>query len=498
VSEPDEGTPENGEGPEQTVRSKPEEPEQAASGVSVPPENGEGPQQATRGGRHRRPADDAEATQIIGVEDVLAGATVPPAGPPRRHTVVRRDRRSPWTRPRDRVIAAVIVVIAVAAGLTVWATSESRATVSETAAPGPALPEAPAAVPAQLSELWQAPSGAAGVPIAEDTAVVTANGGELDGRDPLTGQVRWRYSRDLQLCTAAEGWSRAVALYRQDGVNGESGCSEVIALDPDTGHRMAQRTGSAPLGTGLVTDGSYVTAFGTKLLNTWRDDLVETAEYGRVPALVNPDKQPRTGCTYGSVAMASGRVGVIERCPGDPGDRVTVYRAVPKDSDSPQVSYSEILPGSNARMVAMSGDYVAVAMPDQKQLVLYGPDGSEISAYPLDLPASDLAHDPAAGIPVTSSTAFNVYWFTGSKLMAFARDTLTPKWTLSSALGPGVLFDNQLVVPIEGGLAVLNEQDGSTIRTIGIDRHGYTGPVRLAALGPVLLEQRGETLVALK
>ncbi|UIJ60980.1 hypothetical protein LWP59_04760 [Amycolatopsis acidiphila] len=435
---------------------------------------------------------------IIGVEDVLAGAGKPPLGPPRRHTVVKRDRRSPWNRPRDRVIAAVIAVIAVAAGVTVWANSESRATVSQTADPGPALPEAATAVPAQLSELWQAPSAAAPVPIAEGNAAVTANGGELDGRDPLTGQVRWRYSRDLPLCTAAEGWARAVALYRNDGVNGETGCSEVVALDPGTGHRMAQRTGSAPLGTGLVSDGAYVTAFGTTLLNTWRDDLVETAEYGKVPALVNPDKQPRVGCTYGSIAMASSRVGVVERCPNDPGDRITVFRAAPKESDSPQVSFSEILPGYHARMVAMSGDYVAVAMPDQKQLVLYGPDGAELSAYPLDLPASDLDHDPAGGVPATSSTAANVYWFTGSKLMAFARDTLTPKWTLSSALGPGVLFDHQLVVPIQGGLAVLNEEDGSTIRTIGVDRHGYTGPVRLAALGPVLLEQRGATLAALR
>lgn len=449
-------------------------------------------------GRHRRPADDSETTVILGVEDVLAGAGRPPVGPPRRHTVTNRDRRSPWSRPRDRIAVAVIVVVALVVGITVWATSESHATISQTAAPAPPLPETPSAVPAQLSELWEVASDAAPVPIAAGNSVVSANGGELDGRDPLTGQVRWRYARDLPLCTAAEGWSRAVAVFRQDGVDDLSGCSEVIALDPGTGHRAAQRTGSAQLGTGLTTDGTYVTAWGPTLLDTWRNDLVETAEYGRVPALVNPNKQPRVGCTYGSIAMAASRVGVVERCPGDPGDRITVYRAEPKDADAPQVVFSQILPGYHGRMVAMSGDYVAVAMPEQKQLVLYGPDGAELSAYPLDLPSTDLDQDPPHGIPATSSTATNVYWFTGSRLMAFSRDTLTPKWTLSSALGPGILFDHQLVVPIEGGLAVLNEQDGSTIRTIGVDRHGYTGPVRLSSVGPVLLEQRGSTLVALK
>lgn len=452
--------------------------------------------QAARG-RHRRPVDDSAATQVIGVEDVLAGGVSPSTGQA-RHTVVRRERRSPWNRPRDRAIAAVIAVVAVASGVLVWAGSASRATVSETAAPGPALPPEPSAVPATLTELWQAPNGAEPIPVAAGASAVTASGGAVLGRDALTGQIRWQYSRNLTLCTVGEAWSRAVALFRKDGVDNQSGCSEVIALDADTGHRMAQRTGSAQLGTRLVTDDSYVTAFGPTLLNTWRDDLVETVEYGQVPALVNPDKQPRVGCTYGSVAAASGRIAVVERCPGDPGDRLTVYRAQPKDADQPQVSFSQILPGYHARMVAMSGDDVAVAMPDQKQLVLYGPEGDELSAYPLDLPASDLAHDPPGGQPDTSSTASNVYWFTGTKMMAMSRDNLTPKWTLNSALGPGVQFDHQLVVPIQGGLAVLNEADGSTIRTIGVDRHGYTGPVRLATIGPVLLEQRGDTVVALK
>ena len=91
-----------------------------------------------------------------------------------------------------------------------------------------------------------------------------------------------------------------------------------------------------------------------------------------------------------------------------------------------------------------------------------------------------------------------MYWFSGSKLVALSRDDLSPRWTLSSAAGPGVTFAQQLVVPIKGGLAVLNENDGSTIRTVGVERRGYQGVVRLAAAGPVLLEQRGPTLTALK
>ncbi|GAB3586708.1 hypothetical protein GCM10027445_65830 [Amycolatopsis endophytica] len=449
------------------------------------------------GGRHRRPEGgeapgDNGGPARIGAEDVLAGP--PPAVAPAER---RRDRPSPWSRPRDRVIVVLIVVVAVVAGVVVWAGSASRATIQETSAPGTPLPPSPPTVPATLRELWQAPSSAAPVPIAEGTAVATAEGGEIAGRDPMTGDIRWRYSRDLPLCTATEVWGRVLAVFRKDGVNGESGCSEVIGLAIDTGQRKAQRTGSAQLGTGLVTDGSQVTATGPDLLVTWRDDLVETNEYGRVPALINPDKQPRTGCTYGSVAMASSRIGVIERCPGDPGDRLTVMKSVPKEADQPQVSFSAIMPGRDAKVVAMSGNYTAVAMPHQKLLVLYDEDGEQTAAYPLDLPGSDLAQDPEGRVAPTTSTTSNVYWFTGSKMMALSRDDLTPLWTLNGAVGPGVTFAHQLVVPIEGGLAVLNESDGSTIRTIAVDRHGYTGPVRLTAMGPVLLEQRGDTLVAL-
>jgi hypothetical protein len=36
------------------------------------------------------------------------------------------------------------------------------------------------------------------------------------------------------------------------------------------------------------------------------------------------------------------------------------------------------------------------------------------------------------------------------------------------------------------------------LRTVAVNRGDYQGPVALAALGPVLLEQRGPTVVALR
>ncbi|WP_206795559.1 hypothetical protein [Amycolatopsis sp. MtRt-6] len=432
--------------------------------------------------------DEEKADSGYGSEDVLEDA--PPAAPPAPRV---KARRSPWNRGRDRAIAALIAVGVVAAALVIGATSDSAATDRTRAAPPPPLPAAPDKVPGSMAEIWSAPSGATPVPVVAGDSVATADGGEVAARDPLTGQIRWHYTRDLPLCTLDQAWGRLNAVFSKS-----TNCSEVTQLDPGTGRITAQRNGNAELGTQLVSDGSHVTATGKKLLTTWRDDLVQSAEYGQVPALVNAGKQPRTGCTYGTVEAASGKIGVIERCPGDPADRLTVYKSAPEKDDEPQVSFSSVLAGKRARVIAMSGDLTAVVLPDQKLLVVYNGDGTQRAAYPLDVPPGDLAADPPAGVEATTQTAQNMYWFSGSKVVALSRDDLSPRWTLSSAMGPGITFAQQLVVPIKGGLAVLNENDGSTIRTVGVERRGYTGVVRLGAAGPVLLEQRGPTLTALR
>ncbi|WP_370946842.1 hypothetical protein AB5J62_04495 [Amycolatopsis sp. cg5] len=437
------------------------------------------------GGKHRHDLPVLD----YGIEDVLANQGAMRAAP--KHAV--KARKSPWNRKRDRLIALGIAVAVLVAALVNWLTSDNRATSSTMAEPPAGLSEPPQSVPGSLTEIWQAPSSATPVPIGEGNSVVTADGGEVDGRDPQTGAIRWHYARDLPLCTVALAGSRVNAAYRKD-----TGCSEVTQLDPGTGRRTAQRNGDAELGTQLLVDGNHTTTTGKKLLNVWREDLVKSMEYGEVPAIVNPQRQPRTGCTYGSTAVGSGKVGVIERCAGDPADRFTVFKDTGDDADAPKVVFSSVLAGRSAKVIAMTGDFAAIALPEQKLLVIYGADGNQRSAYPLQLPDSDLAQDPPGGAMITSRTQDGIYWFTGSKTTALSAEDLTPRWTLDSATGPGSTFAGQLVVPIKGGLAVLNEDNGSTVRTIGVDRRGYTGPVRLSSVGPVLLEQRGNTLAALR
>ncbi|MGA9871972.1 MAG: hypothetical protein WBQ44_12620, partial [Rhodococcus sp. (in: high G+C Gram-positive bacteria)] len=55
----------------------------------------------------------------------------------------------------------------------------------------------------------------------------------------------------------------------------------------------------------------------------------------------------------------------------------------------------------------------------------------------------------------------------------------------------------RLLVPVTGGLAVTDPATGNIERTIPVDRGSYTGPVRTTVMGDVVVEQRGDQLVAL-
>jgi hypothetical protein len=89
-----------------------------------------------------------------------------------------------------------------------------------------------------------------------------------------------------------------------------------------------------------------------------------------------------------------------------------------------------------------------------------------------------------------------VHWWTGSATVALDARDLTPRWTLPGALGPAVPYAGGLLAPVPDGLAVLDAARGTTLRTIPVARPG--GPVRLASLGEVLLEQRGAEVAALR
>lgn len=463
-------------------------------------------------------------THHFGDEDVLDGSARPEDDEP-----VERSR---FRRKRDYALVALIAAAAVVAGLLVWQSSDTRATTSETYAGRPTEPAPPTVFPPSLGEAWRAPSPATSEPVAVGPSVVTGEGGEVLGRDPVSGAVRWRYGRDLPLCTLASAWSMAIAVYEklsnylpEDDPRESGGCSEVTALDPGTGRRGkqatpdeerdkpdgGQRNSDAEVGTRLLYEGNYATTTGSRLLTTWRSDLVQTMEYGQVPALVNPEKQPRTGCRYRTVAVVQGRIAVVERCPDDAADRLTVYRATGEDdSEKPEVVAS-VAVDQGARVIAMTDQCrtnaqdkddvqqcTAILLPNPARLAVLDEQGEQIASYPLSLAPGDVATEPADQVVPTTHTPVAIYWFTGSRTIALSQSDLRPLWTVENARGSGVMFAGQMLVPVTDGLTVLKPPTGEPVGTVPVDRGDHTGPVTMSTLGPMVYEQRGDTLVALR
>lgn len=431
----------------------------------------------------------------MGSEDVLHGDVPPPPA-----------RRTRFNRKRDYAALGLIVAALTVTGVVVWHKSEMRATTSMTTDRQYEEPAAPEFFPPSLGEVWRAESPATWEPVVAGPTVVTGRGGEVSGRDPETGDVRWTYRRDLELCTISAQWRNAVALYRttenalpDSDPRHRGGCSEMTSLDPVSGKRDRQRNSDAELGTRLIGDGVYLTATGERLLTTVRSDLVETMDYGQIPALVNADKQPRTGCAYKSAHAASNKIAVIERCPGDAAARLTVYKATGKDNeaDKPVEVLSTVVGSESAQIVAMNDELTAVAMPSPNRLVVYGADGAQVATYDVDLGPQDLRADPPGRVsPITKATgAFQ--WFSGSRTIVVSATELRPLWTIPDTLGPGTVFAGRALIPVKDAIAVISQADGKQVGLIPVDRANHTGMVTMSSIGPIVLEQRGATLVAL-
>ena len=398
---------------------------------------------------------------------------------------------APERRTRSDVIAALGIALAVIVAVTVvWLRSDARGTTSVTA--DTALPPltTSAVLPDILREVWAFPSADSTAPIAVGNAAVTADGSDVVGRDPATGDEVWRYSRNYPLCGAIGSWDRVVAVYQDN-----RGCSQVTSLVADTGARKDQRNSDADPSVTLSADGTYVISLGDTRMELWRSDLVRTLEYGRVDAPVNPNKQPHAGCELLSAASSSSRVSVLQKCEGDASNRLTIINPAPKDAQEPQEYGTVVLPDSEgARVVAVSGEKTAVYLPagngTVSRLSIFDGAGTALVDYPVEGVDSE-----RATLRVDKNS---ITWWTGTQTINLRSNDLTPTWIVEGTSGPGTLVSDQLLVPVPNGIAVINPADGAVIRMIGVDRGDVTSPIVIASAGDTVLEQRDGTLVALR
>ncbi|NKY86762.1 Rv3212 family protein [Nocardia veterana] len=399
---------------------------------------------------------------------------------------------APERRTRADLYAAVAIAVVVAiAAAVVWATSDARGTESDPAAHPASVAPSVGRLPDALSERWHASDGAATRALTSSGVAITADDGTVRGLDPETGWQLWRYQRDLPLCGVESQFATVIATYRD-----QRGCSQTTMLGAEDGRRRTARSSYLDSRVRLSADGTYVLAQGPDRLEVWRSDLVRTLEYGYVDAPVNPHTQPRHGCRLLSAASGGSRLAVVERCPDDVADRLTVLNPAPKDASAPEEYGSHVLtePGGaaeNARVIAVSDNRIALYLPGTDaappEFAIYDSAANSVAVHRLTAPI---------GADSTVTRLGSAYFvFTGNSVIALNATTFEPLWTAPDALGSPAMMAGSILVPVADGIAALDPGTGIQQKRIPLRRSDYHGePISLAVSGPVVLELRGGRL----
>jgi len=403
--------------------------------------------------------------------------------------MVKPERRT----KADILAAAAIAAVAALAAALIWWTSDARATISRPGT-GPApSPRMAHEVPASLKQLWTAPNAPTDQPVVVAGTVVTADGRTVQGRFPATGQVRWSYARDTDLCGVAGVYRFAVAVYRDD-----RGCGQVSTIDGSTGRRGPARSSYADRHISLSSDGTTVLSAGDTRLELWRSDMVRMLSYGEIDARVKPSsKGLHTGCRLVSAAASSAAVSVLGACGSQADLRLTLLRPS-KEEDEPElrdVPEPGIGVGSGARVLAVAETKTLLYLPaPQPRVDVVDESGATV--------ASTLLPQPPSASSVVSRPGNLVTWWTGDTVMVFDGATLTYRYSIAPAgssapVGPATLMAGKLLVPVTDGIAVCDPVSGQDEGLLPVTRPPGSSPVIPAVAGSQVLEQRGNTLVAL-
>lgn len=449
-------------------------------------------------------------------------------GPTTGGPTTTRGRAAWWPRAernrRGDLVAIALIVVAAVVGTVLVLRAGDEAGTALSPAPSPLAAPAAGPAPSALVPAWRAASPAGTPPgpdlLAGPTSVgpVVATGrtdpdgaAVVAGLDPVTGAQVWQYRRPEPLCTLSSGFSAVLAVFRTTSPVGTF-CSDVAMLDPATGQRGPARSSDVRPGTRLLSGGSHVVATGRDYLEVWRDDLVATLEYGALPTPVQSSPQPRAHCPHVSVAAGADSVAVLERCPVEPSDRLSLVSMAPTDHDKPEDRFSVLSGVSGGRLVAVAQGRVALEAPDGT-LRVYDGAGSPIGTVPLGPgagPVTDAARESATDPPGQSTGVRPagpvLLWWSGSATVGLDPDTLLPRWTLPDTLGPGAALPpgpsgtpTAVLVPVPGGLAVVDAATGAARLPIPVDRStDPPGPVGLEVVGTTVVEQRGSTVVGLR
>ncbi len=120
------------------------------------------------------------------------------------------------------------------------------------------------------------------------------------------------------------------------------------------------------------------------------------------------------------------------------------------------------------------------------------------------VPSTSSSSTPASSATASSAPASNLLDIpTSSAAPQVKLQTLTVGWTMRGVLGLPAQVGNDLLVPVTNGLKSVDATsgaapDGSQASVLPVNRAGYRGRVDASAVGQMIIESRGGTVVALR
>lgn len=304
-----------------------------------------------------------------------------------------------------------------------------------------------------------------------------------------SGEEKWTYTREPELCGMAGAWDDVVAVYRTN-----IGCGDVVAIKASTGQYSHTRSAIAPDEVEIISSNDRVGYVAPSRTEIWRSDLVRTVEYGEVEAPQEPEFQPNEACARTSALTRKEFYAVTEKC--DDGSWLRMQKATPEDSRKPEITQSVEIP-EGSYLVAVGQEAAAVYNPDSSTVTSYNQDGQELASA--QVPQSDLLSDSPTGVanPEVADLPHHMSYFDGENLMLLDPDSLLVTTIFPDAVGTGFSAGDRLLYPTPDGIAVANWDTKSIDRVIPVDRHGYSGPISIGSAGATVVEKRGTDIAVL-
>ena len=416
-------------------------------------------------------------------------------------------------RRGDHIVAAALACGLLALGGITWLDSDAREVDHRVAdhpieAEDKTLASSDSAkgdrqIPEHLRELWEARTDSAGL-VVDQGGVVLTSGNKATMVRGDDGTEVWHYKAPHDLCAVAANWGKT-NLFLQ----GSKGCGQVVALDSGTGEYRHTRDMLAADHVELFQSRDNIGMLSPTRTELLRSDAVRRVEVGDKLTAVKPNKQAYTECTFTSALTRRDLLVTAQTCPNSEKKLIRLLKTNPEDSDAPE-KYHEYEVPADSELVGVGLDRAVIYAPGNGTRAKDENDNEGSRFQVLDK-EGDFQQFPADPAPLldpqqrdgklfrsqTADSAHLMSWFDGARVVTFTPSTMEPAFQVNGAIGPAAPMGGRLLVPTAKGIAVVDWDNGKVLRTIPVDRKGYTGQVTLKLAGEVLVEKRSESVVAL-